>query len=258
MEDQFLKIAKQAALEAGKIIQKYSGKDQHKNVKHEDPTDYATDADTEAEKIIVKILTSNFPNHNLLGEEGARIDKKSEFTWVIDPLDGSITFISGIPYFSVSIGLLEEGKPILGVVYNVSFKQMYWAQIGKGAFLNGKPIQVSQKKSLNESVGVLDFGHNVKRQHKLDLYVNKLITKIGYIYSFGSAVASLGMIAEGILDLDVNYAFPWDFVAGAIIVREAGGMVTDFEGKEPDWSKERLNVIASNGLIHDQILEALK
>lgn len=258
MDDNFLKVAKQAALEAGKVIQKYSGKDQHKNVKHEDPTDYATEADLEAEKIIVKILTSSFPNHNLISEEEAKIDKKSKFTWVVDPLDGSISLGSGIPYFSVAIGLLEEGKPILGVVHNVSFKQLYWAQKGHGAFLNGKTIQVSQKKGLRESVGVLDFGHNLKRQHKLDLYVNKLLPKIGYIYSFGSAVASLGMIAEGVLDLYVNHAYPWDFVAGAVIVREAGGVVTDFEGKEPDWSQERLNIVASNGLIHDQILEALK
>ncbi|MBI2018122.1 inositol monophosphatase [Candidatus Daviesbacteria bacterium] len=268
MDNQFLKVAKQAALEAGKIIKKYSGKDQHKNVKHEDPTDYATEADLEAEKIIVKILTSSFPDHNLISEEEAKIDKKSKFTWVVDPLDGSISFGSGIPYFSVSIGLLGEGKPILGVIYNVSFNNLYWAQKGQGSFLsegkassaylNGKAIQVSKKKGLTASVGVLDFGHNLKRQHKLNLYVNKLITKIGYIYSFGSAVASLSMVAEGILDLHVNYAYPWDFVAGTVIVREAGGMVTDFEGKEPDWTKERVNIVASNGLIHEQILEALR
>lgn len=257
-DKQFLKVAKQAATEGGKIILKYSGKDLHKNIKHEDPTDYATKADLEAEKTIVKILTTSFPNHNLIAEEEAKIDQKSKFTWVIDPLDGSISFGSGVPYFSVSIGLLEGGKPILGVVYNVSFKQLYWAQKGQGAYLNGKAIQVSQKKSLKESVGSLDFGHNVKRQQKLDLYVNKLITKIGYIYSFGSAVASLGMIAEGVLDLYINHAFPWDFAAGTVIVKEAGGMVTDFEGNEPDLTKDRLNIVASNGLIHDEILEALK
>ena len=109
-----------------------------------------------------------------------------------------------------------------------------------------------------ESVGVLDFGHNVKRQQKLNLYINKLITKIGYIYSFGSAVAASALVAEGTLDLKVNHAYPWDFAAGVVIVREAGGKVTDFEGNKLDWSKERINIVASNGLIHDQILEALK
>ena len=258
MDDQFLKIAKQAALEAGKVIQKYSGKDQDKNVKYEDPTDYVTEADLEAEKSIIKILTTNFPDHNIVAEESGSKDKKSEFTWMIDPLDGTISFGSGIPYFSISIGLLKEGKPILGVIYNVSFKKLYWAQIGHGTFLNGKAIHVSKKKGLDESVGVLDFGHNLKRQYKLNSYVNKLISKIGYIYSFGSAVASLGMMGEGILDLYVNYSYPWDFVVGAVVVREAGGVVTDFEGKEPDWTKERLNIVASNGLIHNQILKELR
>ncbi len=257
-EDIYLKVAKQAALEAGKVIQKYSGKDEYKNIKHGDPTDYATQADLEAEKIIVKILTANFPKHNVISEEEARIDKKSKFTWVVDPLDGTISFGSGIPYFSVSIGLLEEGTPVLGVIYNVSFKQLYWAQKGHGAHLNGKVIRVSKKKGLTESVGVLDFGHNTKRQQKLDLYVNKLIQKIGYIFSFGSAVAALGMVTDGVLDMYVNKGLVWDFVAGIVIVREAGGKVTDFEGNEPDLTKERVNVVASNGLIHDAILKALK
>lgn len=258
MEDQFLKVAKEAALEAGKVIKKYSGKAIGKNIKHEDPTDYATEADIEAEKAIVKILTANFPDHNILAEEQTKIEKQSEYTWLIDPLDGSISFGSGIPYFSVSVGLLKENKPILGVIYMISFDKLYWAQEDKGAYLNGKAIQVSQKRSLDESVGVLDFGHNVKRKYKLDLYVNKLINKLGYIYSFGSAVASSGMVAEGTLDLYVNYAYPWDFAAGAVIVREAGGKVTGFDGNEPEWTKERLNIVASNGLVHDKILEALK
>lgn len=258
MEDKFLKVAKEAALEAGKVIQKYSGDKQQKTLKHNDPTDYATKADLEAEKTIAKILTSNFPSHSLMGEEGAKIDRKSKFTWVIDPMDGSISFGQGVPFFSVSIGLLEGNEPVLGVIYNVSFRQLYWAQKGKGAFLNGKAIQISRKKTLAESVGSLDFGHNVKRQYKLDLYVNKLIIKVGYIYSFGSAAASLGLTAEGVLDLYVNYSYPWDFLAGVVIVREAGGKVTDFEGREPDWTKERLDIVASNGLLHNQIIEALK
>lgn len=258
MNDQFLQVAKQAALEAGEIIQKYSGNTYQKNIKHGDLSDFATDADLEAEKKIVEILTKNFPDHNIIAEEGGKKDKGSKYTWLIDPIDGTISFAQRIPYYSVSIGLLEDGQPVLGVIYNVSFDHLYWAQIGQGAYLNGKAIHVSQKKNLKESVGSLDFGHNVKRQHKLDLYVNKLITRIGYIYSFGSAVASLGMVAEGVLDLYVNHAFPWDFAAGAVIVREAGGKVTDFEGNEPDWTKERLNIVASNGLIHDAILEVLK
>lgn len=257
MEDKFLKVAKQAAEEAGKVIQKCAGNYGEKIVKHGDRSNFATKADIEAEKIIIKILTGNFADHNIIAEEGSSSHKNSEYTWVIDPLDGTITFAHGIPYFTVSIGLLKNNQPILGVINHISFKNLYWAQYGSGAFLDGKKIHVSNKQALDEAVGSLDYGHRQKRQSKMDLYVSKLITKIGYPYGFGSAVVSLALVAQGTLDLYVNQAYPWDFAAGAVIVREAGGMVTDFEGNEPDWSKERFEIVASNGLIHDQILEAL-
>lgn len=257
-DSDFLQVAKKAALEAGKVIQSYSGKIHQKNVKFGDSSDFATEADTEAEKIIVKILTKNFPSHNIIAEEGSRSHKNSEYTWVIDPLDGTFGFSHGMPYFSVSIGLLKNGKPIMGVINHVSFQNLYWAQNGKGSFLNGKKIHVSSKQVLDETACVLGVGHRQKRQQKLDLYINKLITRIGLPYEFGSAAVTLALVAQGILDLYVTQAYPWDFAAGAVIVREAGGKVTDFEGNEPDWTAERLNIVASNGLIHDQILEALK
>ncbi len=258
MNDDFLKVAKQAALEAGKIIQRYSGKFGEKSFKEGDRSNFATKADVEAEKNIIKILSANFPDHSIVAEEGGGRQGKSEFTWQVDPMDGTFTFGQGIPYYTVSIGLLKNGKPIMGVINHIGFKNLYWAKIGEGAYLNGKKIRVSSKKELQETAGTLDAGHNQKRQIKVDLYINKLITKIGYPFEFGSAAVTLALVADGTLDLYVNQAYPWDFVAGTVIVREAGGKVTDFEGNEPDWTKERLNIVATNGLIHDQILEALK
>lgn len=258
MNKAFLKVAKEAAIEAGKIISKYAGKSLQKNIKGGDESNFVTVADLEAERIIIKILTKAFPEHNIIAEESGKKNKGSKYTWFIDPLDGTFTFDRGIPYFTVSVGLLEDNKPILGVVNHVSFKNLYWAQYGNGSFLNGKRIHVSSKQALNEIACVLGVGRRQKRQQKLDLYVNKLITKIGIPYEFGSAAVTLALVAQGTLDLYVVQAYPWDFVAGAVIVREAGGVVTDFDGNEPDWSKERLEIVASNGLIHDQILEALK
>lgn len=258
MNDQFLKVAQKAALEAGEVIKKYSGKNLTRNVKFGDVSDFATIADIEAEKAIIKILSENFPTHNIIAEESGSKDKNSEYTWVIDPLDGTITFSHNIPYFTVSIGLLKNNEPILGIVNHIGFNNLYWAQTGKGAFLNGKKINVSTKEALEESVGTLDGGHRQKRQVKMDMYINKLITKIGYPYGFGSAVVTLALVADGTLDMYVCEAYAWDFVAGTVIVREAGGKVTDFSGNEPDWTKERLNIVASNGFIHEQILEALK
>lgn len=256
--DDFLKVAKEAALEAGKVIQKYSGKISHKNIKNEDVSDISTDADLEAEKTIVSILKKAFPNHNIISEENEKTDRGSEYTWVIDPLDGSFSFMVNMPTYGVSIGLLRNNQPVLGVLFLITLNRLYWAQKDKGAFLNGKSIKVTYKDKLDDSAVVLDLGHRAKRKEKMDLYVNPLITKVGYAYSLGSAVADLGFVAEGILDVSVTQAWVWDFVAGTIIIREAGGKVTDFEGNEPDWTKDRLSIVASNGVIHDQILEALK
>lgn len=258
MEEKFLKIAKQAALEAGKIISKYSGKKHRLVLKGGDSSNFATRADIEAEEKIVEILTKNFPTHSIIAEEKTRIKNESAYTWVIDPVDGTFSFVHGIPYFSVSIGLLLDNQPFLGVINNVSGKELFYAQKDKGAFLNGKSIRVSKIKNLDESACGLDFGHKNTRSGNLDKYVIPLMSKIGYPYSVGSAVASQALVAKGILDGYVNEAWIWDYVAGAVIVREAGGKVTDFEGKEPDWSKDRLSIVASNGLIHNQILEALK
>lgn len=258
MSDEFLKVAKQAALEAGKVIQEYSGKILLKNIKNDDVSDFTTEADIKAEKTIVSLISKNFPEHNIIAEEESRIDKGSEYTWVVDPLDGTISFSRQVPFFAVSIGLLKDNKPLLGVINHISFNNLYWGIAGKGGYLNGKKMKISTENKLDEAMVVLDLGHRAKRQAKINLYVTPLITKVGYGYSFGGGVATLGMVAQGILDGFVAQAWVWDFVAGTVIIREAGGQVTDFEGKEPDWTKERLNIVASNGLIHNQILEALK
>lgn len=257
MNNDFLKVAKQSALEAGKIIQKYSGKVHQKDLKNEDPSDFATETDIEAEKAIVSILSKAFPKHNIIAEENEKTQKGSEYTWVIDPLDGTFSFTIGIPNYSVSIGLLRNNKPVLGVIYQPALNAMYYAQNNKGAYLNEDKIKVSSRDNLNRSAVVLDPGHQKKRPEKIIRYFLPLINKIGVPYQIGSAAATLAFIANGIFDADINEAYLWDFVAGTVIVREAGGKVTDFEGNEPDWSKERLSVVASNGIIHDQILRIL-
>jgi myo-inositol-1(or 4)-monophosphatase len=258
MNDAFLEVAKRAAREAGKIIQKYSTQAYKKDIKHGDLSDFATDADLEAEKKIIEILQKHFPDHNIVAEESGKKNKNSEYTWVIDPLDGTLTFSRGIPFYTISIGLLWNNKPFLGVVNQPALANLYWAEDKKGSFLNGNRISVSNKKILEETVGTLETGHRDKRKQKMDTYVNKLITKVGYPYQLGSAVIDLALVADGTYDFYVSEAFIWDFLAGVIIVREAGGKVTDFEGNEPDWTKERLEIVATNGLIHEAILKELQ
>lgn len=257
-EDKFLKVAKEAALEAGKIISKYAGKSLQKNIKGGDESDFATKADLEAEKIIINILSKQFPDHNIIAEEETNINKNSDYTWAIDPLDGTISYVAGVPSFTVSIGLLKNDKPILGVIYHVAGQNLYWAQLGKGAFLNGERIRVNRKNKLESSMVSLDFGHKNKRQEKFKTYISPLMNKVGYIYNLGSGVLSMAYTATGVLEAHIQIGGVWDSLAGTIIIREAGGKVTNFKGQEPEWNKGQVDVVASNGLIHDQILEALK
>lgn len=262
-ESKFLKVAKQAALEAGEIIKKYSNQIHQKSIKHEDSSDFATEADLESEKVIVELIRKNFPNHNIIAEEKSRDENDSEYTWVIDPLDGTISFAAGLPYFSVIIGLLKNKKPILGVVYNIGEEELYIAERGRGARVfnkqhpNGIKMQVSKNENLETSLLDMDFGHRLQRKKKFNSYIIPLLEKVSYIYSIGSAIP-FTLVAKGKIEACIDQGWIWDFAGSAILIEEAGGKVTDFEGKEIDWSKDRLSVVLSNGLIHDQILEALK
>lgn len=258
MEDKSLIVAKQAALEAGKIISKYFGGSHQYNFKNKDKSDFATQADLAAQEKIISILTRNFPDHNLISEENARIDNNCEYTWVIDPLDGTFSFSIGMPFFAVSIGLLQNNQPVLGVIYHIVANDLYYGQKGKGAFVNDKKIQVSIKSSLYHASMAVDLGHRHTRGSKMDLYILPLSKELGQMYSIGTTAGAMALTGRGIQDGMVAQAWIWDFAAGAAIIKEAGGKVTDFEGKEIDWTKDRLNVLATNGLIHDEVLKALK
>lgn len=258
MNDNFLKIAKKAALEAGKIISQYYGQKHELNYKNEDRSDFATKADVEAEEKIVAILTKNFPSHNIIAEEKVRIDNKSPFTWAIDPIDGTVSFTSKMPFFAVSIGLLENNQPIIGVIYHVERNDLYWAQKGKGAYLNGTKISVSKTGKLEDAVIGLGIGSIGQRKNKLGEYFFPLLDQVRYIYMLGGGAVTMALLAKGSLDAIPNTAWIWDQAAAGIIITEAGGRVSDRYGNSVDWSADRAEFIASNGLIHDQILEALK
>lgn len=257
MEDKFLQVAKKAALQAGKVIMNYYGQDRNLVIKS-DNTDFATKADLRAEKIIVEIITKNFPAHNIIAEEKTRINKKSKYTWAVDPVDGTIPYVSNMPFFSVSIGLLENNQPIVGVIYHVTQKDFYWAQKDKGAFLNGQKISVSKTNKLDEAVVGLGIGTITKRRAKLDDYFFPLLDKVRYIYMLGGGAVTMAFLARGFLDATPNRAWIWDQAAAGIIITEAGGMTSDRFGNPVDWSADYTEFIASNGRIHNELLKALK
>ncbi|MBU1000162.1 inositol monophosphatase [Patescibacteria group bacterium] len=259
MDLKFLEIAKKAGLLAGGKILKYYGK-KLKTFGKGESSDFATQADLDAETIIIKTISESFPDHNIVSEEKGQIQKGSNYTWVIDPLDGTFTFSHNLPYFSTSISLLDSGKPILGVINHIVAKKLYWAVDKKGAFMNGKRIRVGKYPDLDSSAFCLGFGHRGKRQDRNEAYIKLLVNKVGYPYSFGSSVTTLAMVAAGELDGYVAQAWPWDFAAGAVIIKEAGGIVTDFKGDKIDLTKQkqRLDLVASNKLLHSQIIKVLQ
>lgn len=258
MNNDFLKIAKQAAKQSGLLIRKRAENKGKVNVKNNDASNLVTEVDLLSEKNIINLIKKHFPKHNIISEEAGRENRGSEYTWVIDPLDGTISFAHHMPHFSVAVGLLKDNQPIVGAIYNVMTNKLYWAEVGHGAFVDGERVKVSKEALLAEAAVLLGFGSIKRRSERVEKYFQPLIGKVGHPYSLGSGATSYTLVANGFADATVDGGWIWDFVAGAIIVTEAGGKVTDLEGKEPDWTKERLFLIASNGLLHEAVLETLK
>ena len=249
-----LDTAIEAAKEAGEILKSYFETSLEKRVK--DDKSIVTEADEKAEARIIEIIKTKYPDHGFLGEESGKQNAGAEYTWVIDPLDGTNNFVNGIPIFGTSIGLVKDNTPILGVIYNPVTDTMFVAERGKGAFWNGHSIHVSEQ---HEDTAMIAIDTSSKPADK-ELVKKCFVRSTEYVKIvryLGSAVLGLGYLArggtEGYINIGTN---PWDYAAGSIIVLEAGGTITDFQGKPWDFSKNYF--VASNGVIHAKLLELLK
>jgi len=242
-----------AAIRAGRLLLKYYGKSE--KVKEKSNKSFVSKADIEANKIIIKTIKKNFPHQSILSEESIFQDKKSDYKWVIDPLDGTHNFLHSIPVFGVSIALEYKNQPILGVLNFPKLCITAFAEKGKGSFLNGKRLIVSKTKTVRHSLIVIDAGYENKERRINFMY--RLMDKTVDIRNFGAAIYSLLLVASGKSDAMVIFStHEWDIAAGSLIVTEAGGKVTNHEGKKLDF-KDRSFVI-SNGKIHHQILKLLE
>jgi myo-inositol-1(or 4)-monophosphatase len=225
---------------------------------HKDAVNLVTDADRQAEEAIVERLGKAYPSHQILAEEkGIHHRSESPFKWVIDPLDGTTNYAHGYPAYCVSIGLEYMGRPILGVVLDPTRQELYVGAAGDGASLNGARLHVSQTASLNQALLVTGFAYDIRDtpQNNLDHFVRFALRAQG-LRRTGSAALDLCYVAAGRFDgfweLKLH---PWDMAAGVVIVQEAGGRVTDFKGGEHSIYGEEL--LATNGLIHDEVLAVL-
>ena len=217
-----------------------------------------TDADHAAEQCIIDYIRKEFPNHRFLAEERGQVERSpSPYLWVIDPLDGTTNFAHGYPAYCVSIGLEYEGHCVLGVVFDPSRNELFTATHGGGARLNGQPIRVSSTSSLEKSLLVTGFAYDIReaKRNNLDHFV-KFALKAQGLRRTGSAALDLCYIAAGRFDgfweVRLN---PWDMAAGSVLVREAGGQLTNFSGH--DLSIYGQELVASNGQIHQAMLAVL-
>jgi len=242
-----------AAKEAGKMMLASFGK--RHSAKSKGSTDLVTEVDKKAQSIIFKKIKSKFPKHSFLSEEAPSIRGKSDFLWIIDPLDGTANYNSGIPFFCTSICLSYKDEIVLGVVFDPLHKEMFVAEKSNGAFLNGKRVTVSKEKSLNKVMVGADSGH-IKRVQSVKKMM-KIADSVRGIRWQGAAALSLCHVACGRLDAYMTAnTTAWDAGAGYLIVKEAGGVITDINGKKDVTFKT--GVLASTKQLHKKILNKIK
>jgi len=211
--------------------------------------------DHEADKLIIDLISQRHPEHNLMTEETGSMDNGSPYTWVIDPLDGSSNYVNHNPFFAVSVCLAYENKPITGVVFAPFLEEIAVARRGHGCTLNGRMSSVSPTNELTKSysVGCPGGDKNNIRFAKMSATLNESIKDFR---KMGSAAIEAYTVAAGRVDSFVTLNIsPWDIAAGALCVEEAGGKVTDFDGKP--WDMTKSDVCMSNGLLHNEVLEKL-
>jgi myo-inositol-1(or 4)-monophosphatase len=249
--NQFLQKATEIALEAGSILQSFWGKLTQVRSK-EYYWDLVTEADLASEAYILEALRKSYPSHLILSEEAGVISPSGEaaYQWLVDPLDGTTNFTHQYPMVSVSIGLVKEGIPIVGVVYNPILKELFAAEQGKGVTLNGEKLHVSKVDSIERSLLATGFAYDRKDTQENNYAEFCRMTQSSQgVRRAGSAALDLAYVAAGRLDGYWERGLrAWDTAAGVILVREAGGTVTSYENGPFDLFSGR--ILATNGLIH--------
>lgn len=226
------------------------------SVEKKSQNDFVTEADKAAEESLIESLLGAYPEHSILTEEQGWVgDKNAEFTWIIDPIDGTTNFMHGHPQYAISIGLLHKGAIQQAVVYAPAVNDMFIASRGVGAFLNERRIRVSRRFNMNECL--IGTGFPVVDQSKLDDYLASLkavITKTAGVRREGAASLDLCNVAAGRTDgfWEMNLK-QWDYAAGSLILQEAGGIVTDFSGNDGWW--ESGDIVAGNPRVLAQLLQ---
>jgi myo-inositol-1(or 4)-monophosphatase len=239
------------AREAGALLMGYFAK--HVTIEYKGDVDLVTEADRASEKLIVERLQARWPQHGIVGEEGTRSEADAEYRWYVDPLDGTTNFAHGYPVFCVSIALVRKDSQLeVGVLYDPTRDEMFSAERGNGATLNGKKLEVSKTRALAESLLGTGFPSHKRHKNPNIHFYHQLTLRSHGVRRAGSAALDLANVASGRYDgfweFNLN---PWDTAAGVLIVQEAGGTVSRFDGTP--FRLDSREVLASNGLIHQEL-----
>ncbi len=250
-----LDFAIRVAQDAGRLLRDRLGT--NIGITHKGAINIVTDVDLASEQLIRDAITTHYPRHQILAEEGGLADSRSDYRWIIDPLDGTTNYAHGYPIFCVSIALEHQGEILLGVVYDPMRDELFAAEKGGGATLNHRPIQVSKTKDLSKSLLSTGFPYDIRTSQltNLDHWAN-FAMHAQALRRDGAAALDLSYVACGRFDgfWEFNLS-AWDVAAGALIVTEAGGRVSDIAGAA--FSVYRPEIVASNGLIHDQMIAVI-
>jgi myo-inositol-1(or 4)-monophosphatase len=252
---EILQMIETIARQAGAVLMEGYGNVRH--IQQKGAIDLVTEFDKRSEEIIIAFIQQEFPDHAILAEESGPNHRISEYQWVIDPLDGTTNFAHGIPIFSVTIGLLRDNSPVVGVAYDPFHNEMFSAELGQGATLNNKPIHVSSRTVLGQGVISTGFPYDLRTNPRNNLaQFAQFQLRTQAVRHLGSAALDCTWTAMGRLDGYWEFGVkPWDVGAGALIVREAGGLVTSAAGDENFLSDD--SIVVSNGLLHEQMLRVL-
>ena len=255
LQSSFLPAMSAIAREAGALLMQFFH--QGLKIEYKGDADLVTAADRASEALIRERVAKQFPSHDVMGEEQGLKDRGSEYRWYVDPLDGTTNFAHGFPVFAVSMALEHrsgtEGKRVAGVVYDPTRDELFIAEAGKGAQLNGKPIHVSKATQLKECLVATGFPSHKRHKNPNIFFYHQITLRTHGVRRAGSAALDLCNVASGRFDgfweFNLN---PWDTAAGVLIVEEAGGQASRFDGSP--FRLDSKETLASNGLIHDALL----
>lgn len=253
-----LNFAMETARDAGQILlEKYGRKI---NISKKGDINLVTEADLASEKLIIERIKTHYPKHSILAEESGEaviIGGENKFKWIIDPLDGTTNFAHGYPCFCVNIALEHEGEIIIGVTFDPTRNEMFSAEKGNGAFLNNRRIYVSETEKMSESLLVTGFPYNFKEKENFARHLTDFLLFSRGVRRDGSAAIDMAYVAcgrfDGFWEEGLN---PWDVAAGKLLIEEAGGTVTYYDNSP--LSIYAPPILASNGLIHQEMIDILK